>query len=161
MGKRKRRVDINKVPPHSEINPCAPQVDLQSEQKSSGQAEKSATRALNMDATDGSLKKTPPLNQNHSSSHRILLRHSCHPFGRHYSRRSSTNYSDASPSSSKGYAVYDSKLSFKSESKDLPAFPYRGILFFYSSSSSSFLYLHSKEFMMVMRLQLSPRICLN
>ncbi|KAL8502677.1 hypothetical protein ACS0TY_021707 [Phlomoides rotata] len=78
-----------------------------------------------MDATDGSLKKTPPLNQNHSSSHRILLRHSCHPFGRHYSRRSSTNYSDASPSSSKGYAVYDSKLSFKSESKDLPAFPYR------------------------------------
>lgn len=84
-----------------------------------------------MDATDGSHKKSPghtPLNQSHSSSHRILLRHSCHPFGRHYSRRSSTNYSDASPSSSKGYAVYDSKLAFKSESKDLP---YRGILFFF------------------------------
>ncbi|KAK4391550.1 hypothetical protein Sango_1932800 [Sesamum angolense] len=55
---------------------------------------------------DGSVKRPAghqsPLNQSHGSSRTILLRHSRHPFGRHYSRRSSTNHSDASPSNWKG-----------------------------------------------------------
>lgn len=117
MGKRKRRVDKNKGPSQPDIISHAPQVDLQSKQ------------ALHMDAPDSSLKRSPGRespHQNHGSSHRILLRHSRHPFGRHYSRRSSSNYSDASPSNWKGSPLYDTKLSFKPESKDLSAFPYRG-----------------------------------
>ncbi|XP_047944789.1 uncharacterized protein LOC125191310 isoform X3 [Salvia hispanica] len=128
MGKRKRRADKNKAPAHpgvtnyqlsiSDIIPHASQGDLQSKQ------------ALLIDAPGSSLKRSPghesPHHQNHGSSHRILLRHSRHPFGRHYSRRSSSNYSDASPSNWKGSPVYDTKLSFKPESKDLSAFQYRG-----------------------------------
>lgn len=97
------------------------------------QVESNASQALLMDAPDSSVKRSPgresPHHQSHGSSHRILLRHSRHPFGRHYSRRSSSNYSDSSPSNWKGSPVYDTKLSFKPESKDLSAFQYRGILF--------------------------------
>ncbi|KAH6772396.1 RING/U-box superfamily protein [Perilla frutescens var. hirtella] len=114
----------------SDIIPHAPQVDLQSKQRPFDQVESSASQAVLMDAPGSSLKRSPgresPLHQNHGSSHRILLRHSRHPFGRHYSRRSSSNYSDASPSNWKGSSVYDAKLSYKPENKDLPAFPYRG-----------------------------------
>ncbi|KAL1563448.1 hypothetical protein AAHA92_05912 [Salvia divinorum] len=119
MGKRKRRADKNRAPSHPEIIPHAPPRGLQSK------------HALLMDAPDSSLKRSPgresPLQQNHGSSRKILLRHSPHPFGRHYSRGSSSNYSDASPSNWKDLPVYDSKLSFKPESKDLSAFQYRGI----------------------------------
>ncbi|XP_042061706.1 uncharacterized protein LOC121805777 isoform X2 [Salvia splendens] len=101
-----------------DIIPYAPPRGLQSKQ------------ALLMDAPDSSLKRSPghesPHHQNHGSSRRILLRHSRHPFGRHYSRRGSSNYSDASPSNWKALPVYDSNLSFKPESKDLSAFQYRG-----------------------------------
>lgn len=86
-----------------------------------------------MDAPDTSHKRSPgresSLHQNHGSSHRILLRHARHPFGRHYSRRSSSNYSDASPSNWKGSPVYDTKLSFKTETKDFSSFAYRGIVY--------------------------------
>ncbi|KAI3446854.1 hypothetical protein Pfo_003519 [Paulownia fortunei] len=131
MGKRKRRADNNKAPPPSDFIQHAPQVSLQSERRSSDKAESSSKQYQPSitDAMDGSLNRSPghqsPLNQNHGSSHTILLRHSRHPFGRHYSRRNSTNHSDASPSNWKGTPVYDAKLSFKLESKDLSDFPYR------------------------------------
>ncbi|KAK6126909.1 hypothetical protein DH2020_039349 [Rehmannia glutinosa] len=85
-----------------------------------------------MDALNSSLKKSPshqsPLNQNHDPSRTLLLRHSRHPLGRHYSRRNSTSHSDASPSNWKGTPpAYDPKLSFKLERKDLSDFTYRGI----------------------------------
>ncbi|PIN00732.1 hypothetical protein CDL12_26763 [Handroanthus impetiginosus] len=127
MGKRKRRADGNNTPRSSDIAPHAPQVDLQSEQRSSEQAESSATQSQPSitDVMDSSLKRTQghqsPLNQNRP----ISLRHSRHPFGRHYSRRSSSNHSDASPSNWKGTHAYDPKLPFKLESKDLADFPYR------------------------------------
>ncbi|XP_047947267.1 uncharacterized protein LOC125193502 isoform X1 [Salvia hispanica] len=130
MGKRKRRADKIKAPSHLDIIPYAPPGGLQSKQRPFDQVESNASQALLMDAPDSSLKRSPghesPHHQNHGSSRRILLRHSRHPFGRHYSRRSSSNYSDASPSNWKALPVYDSKLSFKSESKDLSAFQYRG-----------------------------------
>ncbi|XP_011078535.1 uncharacterized protein LOC105162239 isoform X1 [Sesamum indicum] len=130
MGKRKRSVDDNKAPPPSEFISHAPQVDLQCQQRSSDRAESSATQSL-PSIMDGSVKRPPghqsPLNQSHGSSRTILLRHSRHPFGRHYSRRSSTNHSDASPSNWKSTPVYDTKLSFKLDSKDLPDFPYREV----------------------------------
>ncbi|KAG6413021.1 hypothetical protein SASPL_125718 [Salvia splendens] len=132
----------------SDIIPHASQGDLQSKQRPFDQVESSASQELLMDAPGSSLKRSPghesPHHQNHGSSHRILLRHSRHPFGRHYSRRSSSNYSDASPSNWKGSPVYDAKLSFKPESKDLSAFQYRGITYYSSTNLISGVNLKSE-----------------
>ncbi|KAG8367468.1 hypothetical protein BUALT_Bualt16G0075200 [Buddleja alternifolia] len=119
MGKRKRRSDNNKTPPPSDFIPHAPQVDLQLE-RGPHQAESSARHSL------PSVLKTPPSDQSHLNQNRtMLLRHPRHSFGRQYSRRSSTNHSDPSPSHWNGTPVYDGMLSYKLANKDLPEFPYR------------------------------------
>ncbi|GFQ01777.1 hypothetical protein PHJA_002321600 [Phtheirospermum japonicum] len=116
MGKRKRRADNNKAPPPSDMTQHAPQVDLQCHRRSSERAESSATQhpPSFMDALNSSLK-----------NHALLLRPSRHSLGRHYSRRNSTNHSDASPSNWMATPSYDAKLSFKIEKKDVSDIPYR------------------------------------
>ncbi|KAL3824538.1 hypothetical protein ACJIZ3_020567 [Penstemon smallii] len=133
MGKRKRKADNNKTPPPPDFTPYAPQEVQQLEQRSSDRAESSGTQPTPsiMDVM-GSSHKRPQghqshlNNQNHSSNRAMLLRHSRHIFGRHYSRRSSAaNHFDASPSNWKATPVYDAKLSFKLASKDISNSHYR------------------------------------
>ncbi|KAL7093424.1 hypothetical protein ACP275_11G040500 [Erythranthe tilingii] len=131
MGKRKRTADNNKAPPPPPdfIPPHAPQEgDLR---KSSDLTESSATQSLAsiMDAMDKSVKKSPAHQSRLSHhNHPIMSRHSRHPpMGRHYSRRSSDQYPNSSPSNSKATPLmYDALSSFKLQTKKHPsAFTYR------------------------------------
>ncbi|XP_009790367.1 uncharacterized protein [Nicotiana sylvestris] len=122
MGKRKRKADLNKTPPPSDLMPPSPRMDALSKQKFSHQVDNSGMKSFLSiaDIVDGPVKVTQ--GQQSSIVHRrnidILksLRHPRH-YGRHYSRRRSAANAEASTSHGGHTPSYDEKLSLKMASK--------------------------------------------